>query len=125
MAGVIQNFPGARISIVGFYRNEETLQPVHYFDKLCSDIEERTAIIVDPMLATGGSIIATIDMLKDKKCKKIKVIVLVASTQGIKAIHAKYPEVEIYCAGIDSVLNDSGKIVPGLGDAGDLIFGTK
>ena len=98
---------------------------MHYFDKLCANIEDRIAVIVDPMLATGGSIIATIDLLKAKGCKKIKAIILVAVMQGINAVHAKHPDVEIYCAGIDPILNEVGYILPGLGDAGDKIFGTK
>ncbi|KAH0575241.1 Uracil phosphoribosyltransferase [Spironucleus salmonicida] len=125
MDGVIQHCPGARISVVGVYRDEKTLQPVPYFDKICAGIEQRMALIVDPMLATGGSMIATIDLLKKKGCTNIRCLVLVAVPEGLKALEAKHPDVEIYCAAIDSHLNEQGYIIPGLGDAGDKIFGTK
>ncbi|WP_301099424.1 uracil phosphoribosyltransferase [Otariodibacter sp.] len=125
MDGVLEHMPSARISVVGMYRNEETLEPVPYFTKLANDVEERLAIIVDPMLATGGSMIATIDLLKNAGCKNIKVLVLVAAPEGIKALEAAHPDVELYTASIDSHLNEQGYIIPGLGDAGDKIFGTK
>ena len=125
MDGVLEHIPSARISVVGIYRDEETLQPVPYFKKLANDVEERLAIIVDPMLATGGSMIATIDLLKDAGCKHIKVLVLVAAPEGIEALKNSHPDVELYTASIDSHLNEHGYIVPGLGDAGDKIFGTK
>ncbi|MGO4998429.1 uracil phosphoribosyltransferase [Oceanisphaera sp. W20_SRM_FM3] len=125
MDGVLEHMPGARVSVVGVYRDEETLQPVHYFNKLVSHIDERIALIVDPMLATGGSMIATIDLLKEKGCRHFKVIVLVAAPEGLKALEAAHPEVELYCAGIDERLDENGYIIPGLGDAGDKIFGTK
>lgn len=125
MDGVLEHMPSARISVVGMYRNEETLEPVPYFTKLANDVEERLAIIVDPMLATGGSMIATIDLLKNAGCKNIKVLVLVAAPEGIKALEAAHPDVELYTASIDSHLNENGYIIPGLGDAGDKIFGTK
>lgn len=125
MDGVLEHMPGARVSVVGVYRDEETLQPVHYFNKLVSHIDERIALIVDPMLATGGSMIATIDLLKEKGCRHFKVIVLVAAPEGLKALEAAHPEVEVYCAGIDDCLDSNGYIIPGLGDAGDKIFGTK
>ncbi|QIM63310.1 uracil phosphoribosyltransferase [Pasteurellaceae bacterium Orientalotternb1] len=125
MDGVLEHIPSARISVVGIYRNEETLEPVPYFTKLANDVEERLAIIVDPMLATGGSMIATIDLLKKAGCKQIKVLVLVAAPEGIKALEAAHPDVELYTAAIDSHLNEKGYIIPGLGDAGDKIFGTK
>ena len=125
MDGVLEHVPSARISVVGIYRNEETLEPVPYFQKLASDLEERLAIVVDPMLATGGSMIATLDLLKAKGCKHIKVLVLVAAPEGIKALEAAHPDIELYCASIDSHLNEHGYIIPGLGDAGDKIFGTK
>ena len=130
MDGVLEHVPSARISVVGIYRNEETLEPVPYFQKLASDLEERLAIVVDPMLATGGSMIATLDLLKAKGCKHIKVLVLVAAPEGIKALEgiealkASHPDIELYCASIDSHLNEHGYIIPGLGDAGDKIFGT-
>ena len=125
MDGVLEHVPSARISVVGIYRNEETLEPVPYFQKLASDLEERLAIVVDPMLATGGSMIATLDLLKAKGCKHIKVLVLVAAPEGIKALETAHPDIELYCASIDSHLNEHGYIIPGLGDAGDKIFGTK
>lgn len=125
MDGVLEHIPSARISVVGIYRNEETLEPVPYFTKLANDVEERLAIIVDPMLATGGSMIATIDLLKKAGCKQIKVLVLVAAPEGIKALEQTHPDVELYTASIDSHLNENGYIIPGLGDAGDKIFGTK
>lgn len=125
MDGVLEHIPSARISVVGIYRNEETLEPVPYFTKLANDVEERLAIIVDPMLATGGSMIATIDLLKKAGCKQIKVLVLVAAPEGIKALETAHPDVELYTAAIDSHLNEKGYIIPGLGDAGDKIFGTK
>ncbi|MGX2966502.1 uracil phosphoribosyltransferase [Ursidibacter sp. B-7004-1] len=125
MDGVLEHIPSARISVVGIYRNEETLEPVPYFTKLANDVEERLAIIVDPMLATGGSMIATIDLLKKAGCKHIKVLVLVAAPEGIKALEETHPDIELYTASIDSHLNENGYIIPGLGDAGDKIFGTK
>ncbi|MFC0323799.1 uracil phosphoribosyltransferase [Gallibacterium melopsittaci] len=125
MEGVLEHIPSARISVVGMYRNEETLEPVPYFQKLAPDMEERLAIIVDPMLATGGSMIATIDLLKKAQCPKIKVLVLVAAPEGIKALQNAHPDVELYTASIDDHLNENGYIIPGLGDAGDKIFGTK
>lgn len=125
MDGVLEHIPSARISVVGIYRNEETLEPVPYFKKLANDVGERLAIVVDPMLATGGSMIATIDLLKEAGCKQIKVLVLVAAPEGIKALEAAHPDVELYTAAVDSHLNEHGYIIPGLGDAGDKIFGTK
>lgn len=125
MDGVLEHLPGARISVVGVYRDEETLQPVHYFQKLASDLEERIAIVVDPMLATGGSMIAAIDLLKAKGCKDIRALVLVAAPEGIKALGEAHPDVTLYTAAVDSHLNENGYIIPGLGDAGDKIFGTK
>ncbi|MCG6292026.1 uracil phosphoribosyltransferase [Vibrio vulnificus] len=125
MDGVLEHMPSARISVVGIYRDEETLEPIPYFNKLASNMEERIALVVDPMLATGGSMIATIDLLKEKGCQQIKVLVLVAAPEGIEALEKAHPDVELYCAAIDEKLNDKGYIVPGLGDAGDKIFGTK
>ena len=122
---VLENVPSARISVVGMYRNEETLEPVPYFQKLVSNIDERMALIVDPMLATGGSVIATIDLLKKAGCSSIKVLVLVAAPEGIAALEKAHPDVELYTASIDQGLNEHGYIIPGLGDAGDKIFGTK
>ncbi|QSX31420.1 uracil phosphoribosyltransferase [Shewanella cyperi] len=125
MDGVLEHIPSARISVVGIYRNEETLEPVPYFEKLCSNVDERLALIVDPMLATGGSMIATIDLLKQRGCKQIKALVLVAAPEGIAALEKAHPDVELYTAAIDRCLNEHGYILPGLGDAGDKIFGTK
>lgn len=125
MNGVLDMIPSARVSVVGLYRNEETLEPVAYFQKLTSDMEERTALIIDPMLATGGSLIATIEMLKKAGCKQIKGLFLVAVPEGINRVQQLHPDVDIYTAAIDERLNDVGYILPGLGDAGDKIFGTK
>ncbi|MFQ6371108.1 uracil phosphoribosyltransferase [Shewanella sp. YIC-542] len=125
MDGVLENIPSARISVVGMYRDEETLEPVPYFEKLASDLDERLALVVDPMLATGGSMIATIDLLKKRGCSAIKALVLVAAPEGLKALEKAHPDVELYCASIDNHLNEQGYILPGLGDAGDKIFGTK
>jgi uracil phosphoribosyltransferase len=125
MNGVLDLIPSARVSVVGLYRDEETLEPVAYFQKFTSQISDRTAMILDPMLATGGSAIAAIDMLKEAGCKKIKGLFLVAAPEGIKAMQEKHPDVEIYVAAIDEKLNELGYILPGLGDAGDKIFGTK
>ncbi|MCM5703677.1 uracil phosphoribosyltransferase [Larsenimonas salina] len=125
MDGVMALLPSARISVVGLYRNEETLEPVPYFEKFVSDLDERLAIVIDPMLATGGSMVATIDMLKAKGCSQVKVIVLVAAPEGIEKVEQAHPDVEIYTASVDECLDESGYIVPGLGDAGDKIFGTR
>jgi len=125
MNGVIDMIPSAKVSVVGLYRNEETLEPVQYYVKLTSNIKQRTALILDPMLATGGSLLATIDLLKRAGCKKIKGLFIVAAPEGIKKVEEKYPDVDIYVASIDEKLNDIGYILPGLGDAGDKIFGTK
>ena len=125
MDGVLEHMPSARISVVGIYRDEETLEPVPYFEKLASDLDERLALVVDPMLATGGSLIATLDLLKERGCKYIKALVLVAAPEGIEALKKAHPDVELYTASIDDCLNEKGYILPGLGDAGDKIFGTK
>jgi uracil phosphoribosyltransferase len=123
--GVLQLIPNAKISVVGLYRDETTLQPVAYFDKVVKDAAQRTALIVDPMLATGGTLIATIELLKQKGCKDIMGLFLVAAPEGIKAVQAAHPDVDIYTAAIDEKLDDHGYILPGLGDAGDKIFGTR
>ena len=123
--GVTDLIPSARISVVGLYRNEETLEPVPYFAKFANDIEERQAIVIDPMLATGGSMVATLDMLRERGCQQMKVIVLVAAPEGIKRVQESYPDIEIYTAAVDERLDENGYIVPGLGDAGDKIFGTR
>ena len=125
MDGVLDMIPGAKVSVVGFYRNEQTLEPVEYYVKLTKNLEERMALILDPMLATGGTLIATIDLLKRAGCSKIRGLFLVAAPEGLKRLEATHPDVEIYTAAIDSHLNEVGYIIPGLGDAGDKIFGTK
>lgn len=125
MDGVLDMIPGAKISVVGLYRNEETLEPVEYYAKLARNIEDRLAIILDPMLATGGSLIATIEILKKRGCKRICSLNLVCAPEGIAKVQEKHPDVEIYTAAVDSHLNEQGYIIPGLGDAGDRIFGTK
>ncbi|SVA42023.1 uncharacterized protein METZ01_LOCUS94877 [marine metagenome] len=123
--GVMQLIPNAKVSVVGLYRDEETLNPVAYFDKIITDVDKRTALIIDPMLATGGTLLATIDLLKEKGCKKIIGLFLVASPEGLKRVSELHPEVDLFIAAIDDSLNDKGYILPGLGDAGDKIFGTK
>jgi len=123
--GVMNLIPNAKISVVGLYRDEETLKPVAYFDKVVNNIDERTALIVDPMLATGGTLIATIDLLKKKGCRNIMGLFLVAAPEGIKAVVDAHPDVDIFTAAIDERLNEKGYILPGLGDAGDKIFGTR
>ena len=125
MNGVLDMIPSAKVSVVGLYRDEETLQPVAYYEKLTSGMEERIALIIDPMLATGGSLLATIDMLKEAGCRRIKGLFLVAVPEGIERVATAHPDVEIYVASIDERLNENGYILPGLGDAGDKIFGTK
>jgi len=125
MDGVLDMIPSAKVSVVGLYRNEETLEPVAYYEKLTSGLEERTALIIDPMLATGGSLLATIGMLKAAGCRRIKGLFLVAVPEGLERISKAHPDVEIYVASIDQRLSEHGYILPGLGDAGDKIFGTK
>jgi uracil phosphoribosyltransferase len=123
--GVMQLIPNAKISVVGLYRDEQSLQPVAYFDKVVKDISQRTALIVDPMLATGNTLIATIDLLKQKGCQHIMGLFLVAAPEGIAKVQEKHPDVDIYTAAVDERLNNKGYILPGLGDAGDKIFGTR
>ncbi|PLY01218.1 MAG: uracil phosphoribosyltransferase [Desulfuromonas sp.] len=125
MDGVLDLVPSARVSVVGLYRNEETLEPVAYYEKMTSDMPNRTALILDPMLATGGSLSACIDMLKKSGCTSIRGLFLVAVPEGIERIQKDHPDVDIYVASIDERLNENGYILPGLGDAGDKIFGTK
>jgi uracil phosphoribosyltransferase len=125
MDGVFDLIPSAKVSVVGFYRNEETLKPVQYYVKTASVMQERIALILDPMLATGGTLIATIDLLKEAGCKIIKGLFLVAAPEGLAKVKDKHPDVDIYVASVDKCLNDIGYILPGLGDAGDKIFGTK
>ena len=123
--GVLEAIPNAKVSVVGLYRDEETLQPVVYFQKLIKDIADRTAMVIDPMLATGGTLVATIDMLKAAGCEDIIGIFLVAAPEGIKLLEEHHPDIDVYTASVDSHLNKAGYIIPGLGDAGDKIFGTK
>jgi uracil phosphoribosyltransferase len=123
--GVLDLIPTAKISVVGLQRDEETLKPVSYFEKFVDSMAERPALIIDPMLATGGSMVATINLLKAKGCSNIKALVLVAAPEGVKAVNDAHPDVTIYTAALDSHLNEHGYIIPGLGDAGDKIFGTR
>ena len=123
--GVITVIPNAKIGHIGMYRDEETFEPHNYFFKVPKDIEKREVIILDPMLATGGSAIDAIQALKDKGVKKIKFLNIISAPEGLKKVEEKYPDVQIYTACIDDHLNEHAYIVPGLGDAGDRIFGTK
>lgn len=122
--GAMQVLPCAKISVVGLRRNETTLEAETYYENILNDIEHRTTIIIDPMLATGGTLKATIDMLKKSGAKKIIGLFLVAAPEGIKVIEQHHPDVDLYIAAIDEKLNEQGYILPGLGDAGDKIFGT-
>ena len=123
--GVISVIPNAKIGHIGMYRDEDTYEPINYFFKVPKDIDKREVIILDPMLATGGSAIDAIELLKNKGVKKIKFLCVIAAPEGLKIVNEKYPDVKIYCANIDKKLNNNKYIVPGLGDAGDRIFGTK
>ena len=123
--GVLRMVPAARVGHLGMYRDEDTKEPVQYFCKMPKDISERDVIIVDPMLATGGSAEAAITIMKGYGCKNIKLMVLIAAPEGIKVVQDKHPDVDIYCGSVDECLNENCYIVPGLGDAGDRIFGTK
>ncbi|WP_266160152.1 uracil phosphoribosyltransferase [Dyella silvatica] len=125
LPGVLDMIPAAKVSVVGVQRDEVTLKPIAYYEKLSGRMDERIALIVDPMLATAGTLIATVDMLKAAGCKRIKGLFLVAAPEGIERIVAVHPDIEIYTASIDQRLNEHGYILPGLGDAGDKIFGTK
>ena len=124
LPGVLQILPHIEVSLVGLYRNEETLEPVPYFEKLVDRLPERTALIIDPMLGTGGTCSATVDILKQAGCRFIRAICLVAVPEGLTRLAANHPDVDVYTAAVDDRLNDIGYIVPGLGDAGDRIFGT-
>ena len=123
--GVLRMVPSARVGHIGLYRNEETLEPVKYFCKMPKDIAERDVLIVDPMLATGGSAAAAIGFMKEYGCTNIKLMVLLAAPEGVERVQQEHPDVEIFCGSLDSHLNENGYIVPGLGDAGARIFGTK
>ena len=123
--GFLRLMPAAKVGHIGLYRDPETLLPVEYYCKLPTDLEERDFVLIDPMLATGGSLVAAITLLKQKGVKNIKVLCLVAAPEGVKLTNQEHPDVEIYTDAVDDRLNDHGYIVPGLGDAGDRIFGTK
>ena len=123
--GIMQLVPAAKVGHIGLYRDPETLLPVEYYCKLPPDVQERELIVVDPMLATGGSANAAIDCLKKRGCTSIKLMCLIGAPEGIEAVQKAHPDVDIYIAAIDERLDDHGYIVPGLGDAGDRIFGTK
>ncbi len=123
--GITTMIPNAKIGHIGLYRNEETLEPVKYLFKMPKHIEDKEIIIIDPMLATGGSGCAAIQMIKDEGVKNIKFLCVIAAPEGIERMRKEHPDVQIYCAKIDDHLNEKGYIVPGLGDAGDRIFGTK
>ncbi|EAD1189030.1 uracil phosphoribosyltransferase [Listeria monocytogenes] len=123
--GILKLIPAAKVGHVGLYRDHDTLEPVEYFVKLPSDVEERLFIVVDPMLATGGSAIMAIDCLKKRGARNMKFMCLVAAPEGVKALQDAHPDLEIYVAGLDEKLDENGYIRPGLGDAGDRLFGTK
>lgn len=123
--GMLRLIPTAKVGHIGLYRDPETLQPVEYYCKLPTDVAERDLIVLDPMLATGGSAAAAITFLKDKGAKSIKLVNLIAAPEGIRAVAKAHPDVEIFVAAVDEKLNEHGYIVPGLGDAGDRLFGTK
>jgi len=123
--GIINVVPNAKIGHIGMYRDEETFKPNVYFFKVPKDIEKREVLILDPMLATGGSALDAIELLKEKGVTKLKFLCIIASPEGIKAVEEKHPDVQIYCSSIDRQLNEKAYIMPGLGDAGDRIFGTK
>lgn len=123
--GVLELLPAAKVGHIGMYRDEETLQPHEYFVKMPEHLDKREMIIVDPMLATGGSAIAAVDALKKRGAKSIRFVCLVAAPEGVKALREAHPDIDVYAAALDDHLNENGYIVPGLGDAGDRLFGTK
>ena len=123
--GLLSLIPAAKVGHIGLYRDPETLKPVDYYCKLPQDVQERDIIIVDPMLATGGSAVEAITLVKKAGCKNVKLVNLIAAPEGVKAVRDAHPDVDIFVAALDSFLNDHGYIVPGLGDAGDRLFGTK
>lgn len=123
--GILTLIPSAKVGHIGLYRDPDTLEPVEYYCKMPNDIAEREVIILDPMLATGGSASAAIQFIKNYEVKNIKLMNIIAAPEGIQRVHHDHPDVDIYCAALDEKLNDHGYIVPGLGDAGDRIFGTK
>jgi len=123
--GVLKLIPAAKVGHVGLYRDPETLKPVEYYCKLPTDVTERDLIVIDPMLATGGSAVAAIEFLKVRGVKNIKLMCLIAAPEGIDNVHKAHPDVDIFAGAVDECLNDHGYIIPGLGDAGDRLFGTK
>ncbi|KFN93588.1 uracil phosphoribosyltransferase [Tetragenococcus muriaticus PMC-11-5] len=123
--GILQLIPAAKVGHVGLYRDEETLEPHEYFVKMPEDIDNRQLLVVDPMLATGGSAIMAIDSLKKRGASNIKFVCIVSAPEGVKALQEAHPDIDIYTAALDEYLNEDGYIVPGLGDAGDRLFGTK
>lgn len=123
--GILKVVPSARIGHIGLYRDHETLQAVQYYFKVPQDLEDRDVLIVDPMLATGNSAAAAVTRIKERKPKSIKFVCLLAAPEGIEAFHKAHPDVQIWCAAVDEKLNEKGYILPGLGDAGDRLFGTK
>lgn len=123
--GLLQLVPMARVGHIGLYRDHETLEPVEYYCKLPDDVDQRDVVVLDPMLATGGSGCDAVKFMKQRGCKNIKFVCLIASQKGIERLNREHPDVNIYCAAVDEKLNDHGYIVPGLGDAGDRLFGTK
>ena len=123
--GMLEMIPAAKVGHIGLYRDPETLKPVEYYCKLPGDISEREVIVLDPMLATGGSAVDAIAQIKKRGPKNIKFMCIIAAPEGLEALQAAHPDVQVYCASLDEHLNDHGYIVPGLGDAGDRIFGTK
>jgi uracil phosphoribosyltransferase len=125
LQGVLDLIPSARVNVVGVYRNEKTLEPVHYYHKLSADIAERCAVILDPMLATGNSLTAVVDLLKKADCRDIRAVCLVAAPEGVRKLEKLHPDIPVYAASLDERLNENGYILPGLGDAGDRLFGTK
>ena len=125
LTGVLEMIPAAKVSVVGMRRDEATLLPETYYENLVGDIADRTVIILDPMLATGGTLVATVDMLKRAGATRIKGLFLVAAPEGLRVLEAAHPDSEVYVASIDERLNEKGYILPGLGDAGDRIFGTR
>ncbi len=123
--GILTLFPAAKVGHIGMYRNEETLEPQEYYCKLPQGIEDKVVMLVDPMLATGGSAIDAITLLKKRGCKHIKFLAIIGAPEGVEKVHSAHPDVEVYVSTLDRQLNENGYILPGLGDAGDRIFGTK
>lgn len=123
--GILNILPAARVGHIGLYRDPESLKPVEYYCKLPNDVAQRDLLVLDPMLATGGSAVAAIDFLKDRGCSHIKLVNIIAAPEGVERMKKEHPDVDIFVAGLDEKLNDDGYILPGLGDAGDRLFGTK